>query len=315
VKRGRRRYAVITPARDEAANLPRVAECLAAQTVPPAAWVIVENGSHDETAAVAADIATRLPFASVATCRGTAEPERGAPIVEAFESGFATVADEIDVVVNVDADISFGARYFEQLLSRFDEDAELGIASGTCYERARGRWRERHVTGSTVWGASRAYRRRCLDELLPLERRLGWDGLDELKANARGWRTATFEDLPFFHHRSEGVRDGAVARARATQGRSAYYMGYRPGYLLLRALYHAVREPAALAMVWGYAAAWIQREPRFDDAPARRYLRRQQSIVRLPLRALEARGRRRPARLSGGEGDDARVFVRQQRSA
>ena len=49
-----------------------------------------------------------------------------------------------------------------------------------------GRWRERHLTGSTVWGATRAYRRACLDDGLPFEERLGWDGIDEFKANARG---------------------------------------------------------------------------------------------------------------------------------
>jgi hypothetical protein len=167
------------------------------------------------------------------------------------------------------------------------------MASGTCHELEGGEWRERHVTGSTVWGASRCYRRECLADVLPLEQRMGWDGVDEFRANARGWHTRTFKDLPFHHHRREGERDGAKHRARLAQGHAARYIGYRFWYLSLRALWNARKEPAAVAMIWGYLDAAIKREPRLGDADARAYLRRQQSLRRLPSRAAEAVGRRR----------------------
>ena len=55
---------------------------------------------------------------------------------------------------------------------------------------------QRHVTGSTVWGASRAFRWACLQEILPFEERVGWDGIDEFKANARGWTHAGLRGPP-----------------------------------------------------------------------------------------------------------------------
>jgi hypothetical protein len=131
--------------------------------------------------------------------------------------------------------------------------------------------------------------------LLPLEERVAWDGLDEFKANARGWRTHAFEDLPFRHHRREGERDGTAWRARQIQGRAAHYLGYRSWYLFLRAIWHMRREPAAFGLVWGYAAAALRREQRCEDPDARAYLRRQQSLRMLRLRAQEASGRRRQA--------------------
>ena len=67
----------------------------------------------------------------------------------------AELADPPDVVVNLDADVSFEPDFFERLLDAFAADPTLGIASGTCYELEGGDWRERHVTGSTVWGATR----------------------------------------------------------------------------------------------------------------------------------------------------------------
>jgi hypothetical protein len=146
-----------------------------------------------------------------------------------------------------------------------------------------------------VWGASRAFRWQCLQQVLPFEPRMAWDGVDEFKANSLGWHTATFEDLPFRHHRPEGQRDGSAWRARRNQGEAAHYLGYRSWYLLARSFWQARRGPAALGMVWGYAGAALSRKPRLEDPAARAYLRRQQSIRRLPLRAGEAIGRRRAA--------------------
>lgn len=285
-------YALITPARDEALNLSRLAGCLARQTVLPRAWIIVDNGSSDDTFAVAQRLATEHGWMQVLSLPGSTSRERGAPIVRAFRVGIDALVEAPNVVVNVDADVSFEPDYFERLLARFEAEPSLGIASGSAYELRRGAWRQRHVTGTTVWGASRAYRWRCLQDILPLEERMAWDGLDEFKANVRGWRTAAFEDLPFRHHRREGERDGSSWRAGLNKGRAAHYLGYRFWYLALRALWNARREPGALGMVVGYGAAAVTRNPRSSDLEGRAYLRRQQSMRNLRLRALEAAGRR-----------------------
>ena len=44
-----RRYCLITPCRDEAAYLQTTIDTVAAQSVRPAKWVIVDDGSTDET--------------------------------------------------------------------------------------------------------------------------------------------------------------------------------------------------------------------------------------------------------------------------
>jgi len=287
-----RTYAVITPVRDERENLPRLAESLAAQVERPRTWLIVDNGSTDGTVELAASLAAEHDWIEFLTVRGATAAERGAPIVRSLHAGIEALAvDAPDFVVNLDADISMEPDYFARLLDRFETEPELGIASGSAFELQDGEWRQRHVTGSTVWGASRAFRWACLQEILPFEERVAWDGIDEFKANARGWRTVAFEDLPFKHHRREGERDGSW-RARRNQGHAAYYVGYRPWYLVLRALFNARRDPASLGMIAGYVAAFVRREPQSRDQDARAYLRRQQSVRTLRLRSLEATGRR-----------------------
>lgn len=284
-------YSVVTPARNEAENLPRLADSLAGQTVRPACWLIVDTGSTDGTEQVARDLAAEHSWIRVSVATEGAALERGGPIARAFEAGYASLETKPDIAVKVDADVSFDPDYFERLLEKFAADPSLGMASGSCFEREYGVWRQRFVTGSTVWGAARAYRRDCLDQVLPLEHRMGWDGVDEFRANVRGWRTRAFTDLPFRHHRREGERDGSVRKARFAQGRAAHYLGYRFWYLALRALWHARKEPAALAMVAGFLQAALRRQPPCSDAAARRYVRRQQSLLRLPLRLREAAGR------------------------
>ncbi len=159
------------------------------------------------------------------------------------------------MVIKVDADIDFDPDFCERLVGRFAEDEQLGIASGTCYELERGSWVRRSKSDTTVWGATRAYRAECIDDMMELEPCMGWDGLDEIRVQLRGMRTQTWVDLPFRHHRPEGGRELTSLHHGEALGRASWYMGYRPSYLAMRALYRARREPAALAMLWGYAAA------------------------------------------------------------
>ena len=247
--------------------------------------MVVDDNSTDDTSAVRAARESR-PDRLHALDDGAA-PARGRDAL-AFQAGLDVIGAH-DVVVKLDADVSVEPDYFERLLAVFAADERLGIASGTCYEREGDRWVSRNVTGSSVWGAARAYRRACLDDVLPFEARIGWDGIDELRANARGWRTRTIADLPFRHLRPEGDRERDRLAMRSAQGRAAWYMGYSPLYLTLRALHHARREPAALAMLAGYVG--IGDPPRAAQRRrrgARAYLRQQQSVRNLWARRREA---------------------------
>jgi biofilm PGA synthesis N-glycosyltransferase PgaC len=285
-------YAVVTPVRNETENLHRLAESLAAQTKRPAAWMIVDTGSDDGTPAVIAELVAAHDWISTCVSRAGEAPTRARAIVHGFNVGVAALGELPEVVVKLDADVSMNSDYFGRLLGAFEKSPQLGIASGSCYERGPEGWEQRHVTGDHVWGATRAYRRRCLEQVSPLEERLGWDGIDEIKAALRGWQTRTLLELPFYHHRREGEREDHAWRMA---GDACHYLGYRLDYLVLRALNNARRDRAALAMIGGYTAAVVRRAKRCPDEEVRTFVRRQQSLRQLPRRAREVRGRRAAA--------------------
>jgi biofilm PGA synthesis N-glycosyltransferase PgaC len=283
-------YTLITPARDEERNLGRIAECLCRQTQLPDAWIIVDNGSEDATEQLARELASQHAWIRVLSVEPDRSAPRGGPIVLAFNAGLATVDRPTDLVVKLDADLSFEDDYFERILGHFARDPRLGIASGVAYENdGSGWWLDRGARGH-VRGNARVYRWECLQDVLPLEVRMGWDGLDEVKARTRGWDTRFLSDVPYYHHRPLGQREGARVSKWRGQGRMHHYMGYRPSYLLLRALYRAGRDPLALAIVWGYAESALKREQQCPDADVVAELRSQQSARQLPQRMREMVG-------------------------
>ena len=291
-------YALITPARNEAENLRRLGRSVAAQSVAPTAWMLVDDGSTDKTREVAIELAARHDWVRVLDSpgrlarRGELGDGRGqGRDVLAFNAGVAALPEPVDVVVKLDADVSFEPDYFQRLLAAFDEDPSLGITGGRCLELEDGRWVPRFVSGNHVRGATRAWRWSCFEEIRPLEERLGWDVVDALKATSLGWTTRSLSDIFFYHHRPVGQRDGRF-RSWADQGETAWFVGYRFWYLVARSLHRARRDRAALGLVWGYAAAAATRRPRHPDERVRAELHRKQSLRNLPVRIREAAGRR-----------------------
>jgi glycosyltransferase involved in cell wall biosynthesis len=276
-------YAVVTPARDEEHNLARLAAALVAQAQPPIEWVVVDDGSTDGTAALVRELGAHHPWIRLHSEAQREEGEieqgrrHGRPL-DALRRGITKLSVVPDVVVKVDADVDFEPDYFAKLIGRFADDPLLGIASGACYEPEGGEWVRRTKAEGTVWGASRAYRWECVPDVMALEPSMGWDGLDELKVQLRGMHTQAFTDLPFRHHRPEGGRERSRLHQGAALGRASWYMGYRPSYLVLRSVYRAREEPAALAMMWGYATSALTRSPRCPDAQLVRELRSRQRL-------------------------------------
>jgi glycosyltransferase involved in cell wall biosynthesis len=274
------RYVVITPVRDEAAYLPVTIDCMAAQTITPAQWVIVNDGSRDTTREIAEEAAARYPWITVVTRDDRGFRQAGVGVVNTFYDGLATVTvDDWDFLVKLDGDVDIEPDYFARCLERFAVDPRLGIAGGVFHNpMPDGSYEEEKAPHFHVRGGSKIYRRACWDDIGGLIRMTGWDAFDEVKASRLGWRTESFPDIVVRHQRFTGAAAGQWDNW-VKNGRACFIVGYDPIFIVARAAGRLARRPgltSAAGLLTGYFGAWVQHEPRVDDAETIAYLRAQQ---------------------------------------
>ena len=108
VRQGDCRYVLVTPARNEARFIELTIKSVIAQSVLPARWVIVSDGSTDGTDEIVRRYATSHTW--IELVRMPERTERHfAGKVYAFNAGYSRVRDvSYDVIGNLDGDISFG---------------------------------------------------------------------------------------------------------------------------------------------------------------------------------------------------------------
>jgi poly-beta-1,6-N-acetyl-D-glucosamine synthase len=104
------------------------------QTVPPALWVVVDDGSTDETPAILAEYAARLPYLRIVRRQDRGGRSVGPGVVETFYEGLATVnLDEFSYLCKLDLDLDLPPRYFERLMERMESNPRIGTTSGKPY--------------------------------------------------------------------------------------------------------------------------------------------------------------------------------------
>lgn len=276
-----RRYVIVTPCRDEAEHLPETIRTVAAQTLPPALWVIVDDGSKDATPEILRQAERDHPFIRVIRREDRGERKVGPGVIEAFYAGLNTVdLSRFEYLCKLDADLEVPPRYFQTLVEKLEADPTLGTFSGKVFLRSPdgAMSHERRGDENSV-GPSKFYRVACFQDIGGFARVVGWDGIDGHVCRQRGWSAASSdgEHLRLVHRRQMGSSDHSVFRGRVRGGSGKYYIGNSLTYVLVTAVYRAADPPiviGAALMVWGYLRAMLRREPRFGDAAYRASVRR-----------------------------------------
>ena len=278
-------YVLITPARDEEAYIGRTLESVVNQTVPPTRWIIVDDGSVDQTATIVASFAERYPWIQLVQ-RQRRSKRSFASKVQAFNAGYACIAGlKYDIIGSLDADVSFASDYIEFLLSCFQADANLGVA-GTFFREDHYDSSRDSFEGSThVAGGFQMFRRQCFEEIggfIPHEAG-GVDWIAVTTARMKGWRTRAFKEKSFFHHRTLGTAQKGAIAAMFGAGQKDYFLGKHPLPQLLRVLYRMTKKPVGLgglALLFGYSWAMLLRKKR-PITPKLMQFRRREDMVKL----------------------------------
>jgi len=252
-----------------------------AQSVPPALWVVVDDGSTDDTPAILESYRSRMSYLRVVSRANRGRRSVGPGVIEAFYAGLETVTlEDFDYVCKLDLDLDLPRRYFELLMERMDANPRLGTTSGKPYVIAPGnRNLVAEVCGDEMSvGMTKFYRVQCFREIRGFVRQVMWDGIDCHRCRMIGWVAESVDDeaLRFIHLRPMGSSEKGIWTGRVRWGYGQYFMGTAPVYLLASAIFRLPKHPiliGSVAMLWGYFSSALRGAGRYDDLEFRKFLR------------------------------------------
>jgi len=274
---------IVSPVYNEGKHLDRTARAVAAQERRPDRWVIVDDGSTDDTLEIARRWERALPFLTVIAAPeppAGAVPDRLAIAKEAraFNLGLREAGwERFTHIGKLDGDVELPPEWFGQLLARSADRPLLGVAGGRLSEPSPTGWHVLAIPDYHVHGAVKLFTRDCLRAIGGVPERLAWDTIDETYARMRGYESHSFPDLVARHHRHWGSADGRL-RGRARHGECAWILHYSLPWILLRSFKVGLAPPvgaSGAAFAYGYARAAMRRTPQVDDPSFRRFVRRE----------------------------------------
>jgi glycosyltransferase involved in cell wall biosynthesis len=275
------KYVLITPARNEAQYIELTLKSVVAQTVRPVRWVIVSDGSTDGT-----DELVRKYVADNSWIELLRMPERQerhfAGKVLAFNAGYAKVKDlEHDAIGCVDGDASFDNDHFAFLLQKLAEDSALGLVGTAFRESSNSTYDYRFVSIDHVTGICQLFRRKCFEDIggyIPA-RGGAIDRIANIAARMKGWKTRTFTEKVYFHHRRMSTAEQGILKARFKDGAKDYTVGSHPVWELFRTVYQMTKAPfiiGGLTLLLGYTWSSVRGVKRPVSDEMVRFHRREQ---------------------------------------
>ena len=252
------KFAIVTPVKDEINHFPKTVKSILNQDIKPQKWIIIDDGSSDGTTEVIKKAEKENDWIEGIY----REPNKNRKPGGEFVLGIGLenlILDDYDYIVRMDGDLEFGSNYFRVLFEKFDENPMLGIA----------RFHTR--------GPLKTYRTQCFKDINGLLDCLGWDSIDELKANMLHWNTQSFTELKIHHLKrtqsSQGLFKGAV-----NHGKANYNSGYHPIFVFIKSLHWFIKRSKlqSIGLFWGYFSLFISRKRKPIDKNLQKFVYNEQ---------------------------------------
>ncbi len=289
------KYIIVTPAYNEAKYIGATIESVIAQTVRPLLWVIVDDGSTDETVHIIKRYAQEHEWIRYLYRPKVAGQTYFGSSVHAIMAGYDQVKDlSFGHVAILDADISLPPTYYENIFECFEQDPKLGIASGIYENLVDGKLQPVINDRRSTPKAIMVFRREVFEQIggfLPLAHG-GEDAAACITARMKGWKTWSFPDIKVVHHRPTGLGSAnSILKARFGQGKNEYGLGSHPLFVFLKSIRRCVKEKpfvlSGLARFVGYIYGCVKRPPRQVPAEVMRFYRKEQVRRILCLNKIE----------------------------
>lgn len=223
------KYYIVIPAHNEEAFISLTLASLVRQTILPTKVIVVNDNSTDRTEEIVTAFAKDNPFISLVNKSSSAIHLPGSKVIQAFNTGLASVDDHYDIMMKADADLIFPDNYVETVVNHFQSDSTIGMVGGFCYIEKNGEWILENLTDKDhIRGALKAYRKETFKQIGGLKPQMGWDTVDELLCKFYNWKVVTDVTLKVKHLKPTGANYNKTARYK--QGEAFYTLGY--GFLI-----------------------------------------------------------------------------------
>jgi len=256
-------FVIITPAKNEEKFIEKTMDSVIAQSVRPKKWIIVDDGSTDNTAAIVARYANEFNFLTLLKKQTLKENRSGgSKVVRAFNFGYETISNmHYDFIVKLDADLTLPSNYFEEVINCFKKNSKIGLCGGYCVLENNGQLIAESYSEDHVRGAFKAYRRECFEDIGGLAEIWSWDGLDEAAITYHGWELKVLP-LAVIHHRPTSKEYNMMKFSYKT-GRELYKERTEFLSLLIISAVYLFRRPVCVGsflMILGYVVSYIKNE-------------------------------------------------------
>lgn len=284
-------YILVTPAKNEFDNIQILASSILKQTVKPIIWLIVNDGSEDGTECIIQKLTSEYSWIKSLNLDAASHYDwlRYGYVVN---SGFIYLINicnqnsiSYDFLGIVDADISLRNDYFEILITKMNDNPNIGIISGTLYIRKNGIIVPED-NDTRPRGGARLYNKFCFEDIDGFSNLPSPDSVSDIKAKNRGWHLYRENSAKGLHNRKSSSSQG-LWKGYAKMGKGRYFVNYHPYNSILTGLFLTMKPPfyLGIAFMHGYFKDWIIKCPKTSDKEVSDYY--WQSWSRLKERSLK----------------------------
>lgn len=268
-------YVIITCVRNEENVIEDTLKSVINQTVLPNEWLIINDNSEDSTADIIKKYSNKIEWIRYLDNTEVEIQEKGARIASIINTYLSKIEyDNYDFFGKLDGDLILPNDFYEQLLEAFITNPKLGIASGSLIFEGK---KEKNIYPDLTRGATKFYRRSCYQEIGGLQLTTGWDTLDNIIAQKKGWNTQIL-DVWFDHLEEEGASQGFIKKYYNV-GKYCGKVPYHSWYFSLKLIYRLGDKPyflSSLLLIYGYLITRILKRERPFPKEVSEYFRSKQ---------------------------------------
>ena len=254
---------IIIPVFNEEGFIEKSIKSIINQTVRPDRVIYVNDSSTDNTKKLINDFSSDCDWIHIIDNESKEEHIPGRKVIEAFNFGLKNIKINYDVICKFDGDIELPKNYIEKIKNIFLENSNVGIAGGNLYVSKKGKWvYEKIATKSHVRGPIKAYRRKCFEDINGLKSAIGWDTVDVLLAQKKGWKIFTDKELIVKHLKSTGQKYSL--KSKFSQGEALYTMRFGVVLSILSILKSSINTNDPLKIIFaslGFLISLIKQKP------------------------------------------------------